>query len=489
MESKFEITKENRFMIIKNIEKDKKMSFCLKDKKFYNDKEKEVKVSTAKTFLKDLTFDVLPLDNNVVKVGLLLKYFKIVLPTITNFGTVIEKYTEYEFIESWLTSPYLFKMLYSYDDKSADIKVPYNKIDKNIKMIWNKHCGTDELSNIETLNSCIEYMCKCSMLGYDYTTEPVFRRKILESGIVSPEYLLKNKSRNSKINMENTESITIKNFFELFNLQSNHIRIVEEDDQKTKKDKTAKINKINTLICKLVFEQNKLSFWSLKEMIQYALRLIYVYNHDEDRTFTYCSDIIKAKGYHSAQWLMGLYLDYFEMRTNIYFATAQEKELTQAEINSMLKSGRYPKFDEIREQHDLSIKVLNNLKIEYNDMLFNMRKDNTLNDSSIEGWIFRVPDKPKELAIEGAVLGNCVESYIKRVTSGECQIVLLRPSSAPNSPNVVFEVRDNAIVQLEGKSRRRANMYESRAIREYIKNKKLTCKVTLERWKEPKKAE
>ena len=133
--------------------------------------------------------------------------------------------------------------------------------------------------------------------------------------------------------------------------------------------------------------------------------------------------------------------------------------------------------------------MLNNLKIEYNDMLFNMRKDNTLNDSSIEGWIFRVPDKPKELAIEGAVLGNCVESYIKRVTSGECQIVLLRPSSAPNSPNVVFEVRDNAIVQLEGKSRRRANMHESRAIREYIKNKKLTCKVTLERWKEPKKAE
>ncbi len=50
MESKFEITKENRFMIIKNIEKDKKMSFCLKDKKFYNDKEKEVKISTAKTF-------------------------------------------------------------------------------------------------------------------------------------------------------------------------------------------------------------------------------------------------------------------------------------------------------------------------------------------------------------------------------------------------------------------------------------------------------
>ena len=55
MESKFEITKENRFMIIKNIEKDKKMSFCLKDKKFYNDKEKEVKVSTAKTFLKDFS--------------------------------------------------------------------------------------------------------------------------------------------------------------------------------------------------------------------------------------------------------------------------------------------------------------------------------------------------------------------------------------------------------------------------------------------------
>ena len=67
--------------------------------------------------------------------------------------------------------------------------------------------------------------------------------------------------------------------------------------------------------------------------------------------------------------------------------------------------------------------------------------------------------------------------------------MLLRPTSAPNSPNVVFEVRDNAIVQLEGKSRRRANMYESRAIREYIKNKKLTCKVALERWKESKKAE
>jgi hypothetical protein len=210
-----------------------------------------------------------------------------------------------------------------------------------------------------------------------------------------------------------------------------------------------------------------------------------------DSYFSY-SEYVKIKNpMRETYAVMSLYIDYMEMRRKIYnLVTVKDegKKLSDNELNRLLKSSRYIKPDSIKEEHDKAVKVFNNLKIEYNEQIFNIMKNPELNEE-IDDYIIRVPHTANELAIEGAFLGNCVKYYIDKVITGETQICLLRPKNNLDTPNVVFEVRNGNLCQLEGKSRRRANQEESNILHKYIKKKKIKCSVILQPFKEKEKEE
>ena len=147
----------------------------------------------------------------------------------------------------------------------------------------------------------------------------------------------------------------------------------------------------------------------------------------------------------------------------------------------MQKSNRYLRVSDIRKVHDLNVKVYDELKTDssYDIELFKSRINESLSyDDETSDFIFMTPKLPSEMSREGAVLGNCVKTYIERVLRNETQIVFLRDRKAPTEPLVVFEVNTrNEVCQLEGKSRRSATLEESNALRKYMKKKKLACTI------------
>lgn len=314
----------------------------------------------------------------------------------------------------------------------------------------------------------------------------------------------------------------------------------EEDRINQSKILTEKKNKFMLLYFKKITEDKNNTYlefdsngyWNsmrdhLRKIISTQIQLIVNFNHDVDRVFSYEEDIcieieqkvkefnvIKESNLYTADELSNFskqyylyntfrysfnnnitntsikaicvetlndYYDYLSLRRQIYQITCDKKQLSDKEINTMLKSGRYVKYENIKEEHDKAVKILQEIKTEYSDADERLFKANVSHNLAYEtkDYIFTLPTCTNDLITEGAVLGNCVGGYVDRVIKRETQVVFIRPRHDTITPNAVFEVSNGQVKQFEGKSRRRATKDESKAMREYCEKKKIKCVVPL----------
>lgn len=62
-----------------------------------------------------------------------------------------------------------------------------------------------------------------------------------------------------------------------------------------------------------------------------------------------------------------------------------------------------------------------------------------------------VPESPEELIKEGKELGNCLASYVRKVSEGNTSIFFIRKMDHPDKAYYAMEYKDGKIIQLHGK--------------------------------------
>ena len=68
-----------------------------------------------------------------------------------------------------------------------------------------------------------------------------------------------------------------------------------------------------------------------------------------------------------------------------------------------------------------------------------------------DGLIIRGAKTATELRDESAALGHCVRTYVDKVCRGDCAILFIRKSEAPEEPYYTLEInKDGKVVQCRG---------------------------------------
>lgn len=91
-------------------------------------------------------------------------------------------------------------------------------------------------------------------------------------------------------------------------------------------------------------------------------------------------------------------------------------------------------------------------------------------------FLVTVPSCAADLVAEGQKMHHCVGTYLGRVAKGECVILFVRRTSAPDKPFVTAEIRDNRLVQIRAKN----NAIPSEVVKAFWEEfaaEKLTVKV------------
>ena len=138
--------------------------------------------------------------------------------------------------------------------------------------------------------------------------------------------------------------------------------------------------------------------------------------------------------------------------------------------NMMLKiSPKYEKYPKnFLTTHRIASRNYNRLKQIFDERDFGKRIDKTL-EYAYEKYIIVYPDSTQDIKDEAVQQSHCVASYIDKVIRGECHILFLRDKDEPEKSLVTLEVRNNKVVQAQGRYCRDLHKDEKDMVEKYNK--------------------
>lgn len=133
-----------------------------------------------------------------------------------------------------------------------------------------------------------------------------------------------------------------------------------------------------------------------------------------------------------------------------------------------LKSNKYLFPKDLKEKHDeylaqIDIKKDPKLEKRLNERYQKLKKF-TFADKS---YIIRPAYGIQDLQIESSQQDNCIRSYAKRYSEGDCDIYFMRTVENPNQSLVTVEVRDKKVVQSYRKSNKDISKIEERFLKKW----------------------
>ena len=509
----------------------------LKEQVFMNDDKQMGDTAIKKFFANiDLYHDMQFNDNGVLKVIAILKTIGYIPKAVKNIGTMfLAYYSDYEWMETWLGKPSLFmylqktssfntlnaytvdrEMRKKYSQLSAPMKkildnidkncIDFDKIYENVEISLKNNSVSLGHSFCSPLLSAISYHEKSKieqLFEISLKVEKTEDKSSRDKQFLIVEAFSSNEENIKGFNLEKVLTLC-KNYGHEPKHLLNYLNRIETESAVAVRsgviaifDKYTSDNKLlqSYNYMKDLFENHEEMF--LGHAPNYSNYYMGVSSHantlveikaikditDEQKYQIICRAMNNGLVIESSNKgdLFNDYYDNIITVNRIISGFSETLELTEHNISQMQKSNRYLRVSDVRKVHDLNVKVYDELKTDssYDIELFKSRINESLSyDDETSDFIFMTPKLPSEMSREGAVLGNCVKTYIERVLRNETQIVFLRDRKAPTEPLVVFEVNTrNEVCQLEGKSRRSATLEESNALRKYMKKKKLACTI------------
>ena len=155
-----------------------------------------------------------------------------------------------------------------------------------------------------------------------------------------------------------------------------------------------------------------------------------------------------------------------------YFWKTYEDYLSmQIKIFGKIKE-KYPKY--LKTEHDVMALKVNMSEIVAKCENFADRSAE-ISDLAYSGkkYSIVIPDTPQQLADEGINLSHCVGSYADRIINGDCHILFLRKTHAPDQSLVTLQLCRNRINQAEGNHRRRINEEERKFLKIWGQEKQI----------------
>lgn len=142
---------------------------------------------------------------------------------------------------------------------------------------------------------------------------------------------------------------------------------------------------------------------------------------------------------------------------------------------------KYP--NDLIYSHNICIKLYNQYKEVYDDLLFSKIYENyknlefelkeTKENKEYCKYKIILPEKTLDIKNEGCHLNHCVGSYINRILDKRSIIIFLREKENIDKSLVTIEIINNKITQVRGFSNRIPSENEIKFIKEFVKNKNL----------------
>lgn len=184
--------------------------------------------------------------------------------------------------------------------------------------------------------------------------------------------------------------------------------------------------------------------------------LVKQYNYDMKATIRYIFNYIMPYEGMSIDKCLGQLRDYASMHYQM----------------GVEKFKKYPKF--LKSKHDIIKSEFDDFKIKHDEEVFKNKVNQELFLEKAK-FIVEVPECTDDVRYEGRMLSHCVGSYIKRIITGQTQIMFLR--QIKGVPQVTLEVRDNVLIQARGYEGRDITKEERKFIGQYASEKKLLVRV------------
>lgn len=128
------------------------------------------------------------------------------------------------------------------------------------------------------------------------------------------------------------------------------------------------------------------------------------------------------------------------------------------------KYDRYPRH--FLTSHQITSRTYQRWRQEFNEELF-AKRVNTKMEVTIGDYKFIYPKTTKDIKDEAVQQSNCVASYIDKVISGSCDIILMRKKNDVENSLVTVEVRNGKVVQARQRFNESVNESEQKALDKY----------------------
>lgn len=128
------------------------------------------------------------------------------------------------------------------------------------------------------------------------------------------------------------------------------------------------------------------------------------------------------------------------------------------------KYDRYPRH--FLTSHQITSRTYQRWKQEFNEELF-AKRVNTKMEVTIGDYKFIYPKTTKDIKDEAVQQSNCVASYIDKVISGSCDIILMRKKNDVENSLVTVEIRNGKVVQARQRFNEPVNESEQKALYKY----------------------
>jgi hypothetical protein len=143
---------------------------------------------------------------------------------------------------------------------------------------------------------------------------------------------------------------------------------------------------------------------------------------------------------------------------NTFWKTYEDYLSMQIKIHGKIKE-KYPKY--LKTEHDVLALKINMMEVVAKCEDFAERSGEVKrleHNGSIYSIV--VPGTPQQIADEGINLSHCVGSYVDKIINGDCHILFLRKSHAPEESLVTLQLSSGRINQAEGLHRRKITAEE-----------------------------
>ncbi len=144
----------------------------------------------------------------------------------------------------------------------------------------------------------------------------------------------------------------------------------------------------------------------------------------------------------SDQNLSGAGSDYFD-----YLCACEKLKYDLSDDNV-----RYPR--NLKKAHDAATRTLKIMQNRKQDQKIRSRfaADRERYSYQEKKLLVTLPSCAEDLILEGQKMHHCVGTYLDRVADGDCTILFIRRTDAPEEPYVTAEIRENRLIQIRAKN-------------------------------------